>query len=440
MTQHTPTQDDSQRVIGVIGATAIGIGGMVGGGIFAVLGVASDQAGGATPIAFLFAGVIASLTGYSYSKLSVRYQSAGGTVTFVDKGFGVSDLTGTVNIVLWAGYIATTALYASAFANYAAALISSGAPASALVLRLLMGVAIVGPLLINMVNARLVSRSEGVVVAIKLTILAVVIVAGVPSIDVDKVAPTTWPSMWGVIAAGMLIFVAYEGFELIANASADVKNPAKNLPRAFGLSIGLVLILYIAIAFVVVGTLTPQQIAESADYALAEAASSSLGQIGFTLVGLSAILATFSAINATLYGSGRLAFTIATEGELPEGFTTRVWRQPIGLYLTAGLALTIAVGLPIESLSSLASAIFLMIFTVVNAAAVRCGPDANISRPVAVLGTIACFGALAVLVVRSIDVVPTSMLVLVILLATVLTVEHRYLKHHRRPIGRRTAN
>lgn len=432
MTQSAPAQDDGQRVIGVVGATAIGIGGMVGGGIFAVLGLASEQAGGATPIAFLFAGVLASLTGYSYSKLSVRYRSAGGTVTFIDKGFGVSDLTGTVNIVLWVGYIGTTALYASAFANYAAALISPGTPVSPLVLRLLMVAAIGGPLLINMTNARLVSRSEGIVVAIKVTILAAVIVAGVPSIDASKVAPTTWPPLWGIIAAGMLIFVAYEGFELIANASADIKNPTRNLPLAFGLSIGLVLILYIAIAFVVVGTLTPQQITESADYALAEAAKSSLGQAGFTLVGLSAVMATFSAINATLYGSGRLAFTIATEGELPEEFATRMWSQPIGLYLTAGLALTIAVGLPIESLSSLASAIFLMIFGVVNVAAVRCGPDANISRPIATLGAVACFAALTVLVVRSIDVVPASMLVLVLLLATVLTVEHRYLKHRRR--------
>lgn len=434
MTHHTATDDHPKRVIGVIGATAIGIGGMVGGGIFAVLGVASEQAGGATPIAFLVAGVIASLTGYSYSKLSVRYQSAGGTVTFIDKGFGVSDITGTVNIVLWAGYLATTALYASAFANYSAALISSGQGVSPLVLRLLMVAAIGVPLLINMTNAGLVSRSEGIVVAIKLTILAVVIVAGIPSIDTDKLATTTWPSIWGVIAAGMLIFVAYEGFELISNASADIKKPARNLPLAFGLSIGLVLVLYVAIAFVVVGTLTPQQITESADYALAEAASSSLGKIGFTLVGLSAILATLSAINATLYGSGRLASTIATEGELPETFATQVWSQPIGLYLTAGLALAIAVGLPIESLSSLSSAIFLMIFAVVNMAAVRCGPDAGISRPIASLGAAACIGAFVVLVVRSIDAAPASMVVLVLLLTAVLVVEHGYLKHQRRSI------
>ena len=98
----------------------------------------------------------------------------------------------------------------------------------------------------------------------------------------------------------MLIFVAYEGFELIANASADVRSPEKTLPRAFALSVGIVIALYVLIAYVVVGSLSPSEIIASSDFALAQAASTSLGHIGFIMVSISAVLATFSAINATL--------------------------------------------------------------------------------------------------------------------------------------------
>lgn len=106
------TDSESQsepKTVGLLGAAAIGVGGMVGGGIFAVLGVASEQAGGATPIAFAIAGLVAALTAASYARLSVKFQSAGGTVTFIDKVFGIGELTGSLNIVLWAGYIVTTA-------------------------------------------------------------------------------------------------------------------------------------------------------------------------------------------------------------------------------------------------------------------------------------------------------------------------------------------
>ena len=130
----TDSRDAAGRV-SLVGAIAIGIGGMVGGGIFAVLGVAAEQAGGATPIAFLVAGAVAALTAYSYSNLSVHAPDAGGTVAFIDRAFWINELTGTVNIVLWAGYIATTGLYAAAFGHYAATLVPGDADSTTVVFK-----------------------------------------------------------------------------------------------------------------------------------------------------------------------------------------------------------------------------------------------------------------------------------------------------------------
>ncbi len=424
-------QAESNGSVGLLGAAAIGIGGMVGGGIFAVLGVAAEQAQGATPIAFALAGLIAALTAASYSRLSLRFQSAGGTVSFIDRVFGIRDLTGSLNIVLWAGYIVTTALYAAAFGNYAATLLPGGTSPDPMLLRGLVTIGVIIPWVINLAKAGLVARSEGAIVALKLAMLMVVLAAGVPAVSVDRIGLSTWPTPFAILGAGMLIFVAYEGFELIANAAADVKNPERTLPRAFALSVGLVIVLYVAIAAVVVGSLTPSEIAASADFALAKAASASLGQFGFMLVSVSAVLATFSAINATLYGAARLSFTIATEGELPAGFEARTWNQPVGLHITAAVGLAMAVALPVASISAVASAIFLAVFAVVNAAALKHEKSALGIRLVAGLGALGCLVSLAIVITKSVREDPAAIWVLAALLVTALAAEHLVLKKRR---------
>jgi hypothetical protein len=424
------SRSDSEQVT-LVGAIAIGIGGMVGGGIFAVLGVAAENAGGATPIAFCVGGIVAALTAYSYSKLSVRYPNDGGTVTFIDQVFGIDVVTGSANVVLWVGYMATTALYAAAFGNYAASLLPAGPGDNGLVVRGLVVVGVVVPWVINLASARLISRTEGAVVAIKLSILLMAIVAGIPSTEPARLSSGTWASPVSVVAAGMLVFVAYEGFELISNASAEITRPQRHLPLAFGLSVGVVAVLYVAIAAVVVGSLSTDEIRRASDYALAEAASATLGQVGFVLVGLSALLATFSALNATLYGAARLSFTIAVEGELPSGFRRRPWHQPIGLHVTAVVGATIAVGVRLDAISSLASMIFLVVFAAVNFAAVRAGRDARVNRAISVLGAVACVAAFVILSIRSVSDEPAAIVLFVGLGGAALVVEHRVLGPRR---------
>jgi amino acid transporter len=418
--------------IGIVGATSIGIGGMVGGGIFAVLGVAATDAGGATPVAFLVGGFVAAVTAYSYARLSVAMSSAGGTVAFVDRVFGVGRLTGSVNAMLWIGYVVTTALYAAAFGNYASTFfVGQGSAGGPVLVRILVAVGVGVPWVINLADASIVARAESFVVGVKIVILLVVVVAGVPSVSSNRLAPETWSGPVGIVAAGLLVFVAYEGFELISNASEDVRTPRRTLPWAFGLSIGIVVVLYVAIAAVVVGSLAPDRIVEAADFALAEAASASLGAVGFTAVAVSAVLATFSALNATLYGAARLSYTLATEGELPERFGQLRWNDPVGLHVTAALGLLAAVTLPLSSISAMASSIFLLVFAVVNAAAFRVGADAQVSKPIAAVGVLACSSAFVVLLVDTAANAPIALVVLLTTATIVLLIEHRLLSRRR---------
>ncbi len=421
------------RQINFWGAVAIGIGGMVGGGIFAVLGLAATLAGGATPVAFLVAGVVALLTAYSYAKLTVAYPSEGGTIIFIDRAFGVDLCTGGINNLLWLSYIVTLALYTVAFANYAETFFSGDA--GPILHHVLISSGILIPVVLNLASPSLVSKSETVVVVIKIMILLVVIVFGVGSIDVARLAPSKWESPLAIVGGGMLIFVAYEGFELIANTAPNVANAAKVLPRAYYTSVCFVILLYVVIAGVTVGTLSASEIQSGADFALAEATRPSLGQLGFTLVAISAVLATFSAINATLYGSARLAESISAEGEAPAFLKHRIWNQPVpGLVLTAAAALLVANLADLTAISGMGSAGFLVIFAFVNAANFARHEEAKSSRWIAGLGVLACVGALVALLVHTYQDEPKQIGVLVVLVVLGFVIEAVYMKL-RRPVS-----
>jgi amino acid transporter len=362
--------DRDTEKISLIGAVSIGIGGMVGGGIFAVLGEAVSISHGATPVAFLVAGVVALLTAVAYARLSVAYPNRGGTVFFIDTAFGNNLASGSVNLMLWLSYLVTIALYAVAFSAYAQTFFH--APVSSLEKHLLISAAILLPTLINLLSATFVSRSETLIVILKLLLLAVIIIASLPDIDPKRIEPGHWGTPLSIISAGMIIFVAYEGFELIANAAEDISDPRRNLPRAFLASVLIVIALYIVIAAITVSTVPEARLVAAKDYALAVAAEPALGQIGFVAVSVAALLATFSAINATIYGNARLGYTLAKEGELPETFDREVWNEPLpGVLITAAVSLLIANTIDMTEIAIIGSAGFLLIFALVNAAAYR---------------------------------------------------------------------
>ena len=259
------------KKVGLLGAISIGIGGMVGGGIFAVLGEAVSLAHGATYIAFLVAGIVALLTAYSYAKLSVTFQNRGGTVVFINKAFSHKLLSGSVNVLLWLSYLVTISLYASAFSSYGQTFFHG--ISKEWLGHILISVAIILPALINLVSSSFVSKSESFIVSIKIILLLVIIVSGISYVDTARISASQWESPLAIVSAGMIIFVAYEGFELIANSAEEIKEPNKNLPRAFYGSVIFVIVLYVLISIVTVGAVDETQLINAKDYALAVAAT-----------------------------------------------------------------------------------------------------------------------------------------------------------------------
>jgi amino acid transporter len=416
---------NNSKTIGYWSVVAIGIGGMVGGGIFAVLGLAVELARGGTPVAFALAGMVALITSYSYARLSVTYPSQGGTVEFLNQAFGPGVFTGGLNVLLWLSYVVMLSLYAYAFGSYGASFF----PLSVQLIWkhiFISGIVIVLTAL-NIVGSKAVGESEEWIVGIKVTILLFFVGAGLWTVKVQQLAPTTWTSPIQLLAGGMIIFLAYEGFELIANTAGDVRKPQKTLPRAYYSAVGFVIALYILVSAVTVGTLPIREIIGAEDYALAVAARPFLGGVGFTLIAIAALLSTGSAINATFYGASRISYIIAKDGELPELLERKIWNRPIeGLLITSVLTLLLANLFDLSSISMMGSAGFLLIFAGVNGANVRLYAKTGSSRWIGGFGVIICLCALGALIWQRVMTLPQELWWLGIMIGLAFAIEAAY--------------
>ncbi len=347
---------------------AMGVGGMVGGGIFSVLGLAIAQAGHAAPIAFAAGGIIALLTGLSYSRLGLHYQSDGGSFTFLEHAFRNRNIAGIGGWLLLTGYVGTMALYAWTFGVYGAAMLGEGRqnPAMHHLLESLILLTFLG---VNLYGVKASGRSELIIVTIKVLILLLFGIIGLQYARSDYLLPLFNQGVAGMFMGAALIFVAYEGFELIPNAVNEMQQPQRNLQRGIIGSIAITIFIYVLVSLVAVGNLLPGEIARAGEYALAVAAKPFLGEAGFLLIGLAALFSTASAINATLFGTARLGMIMASENALPGVFCFRSQARDIPwLSLVVITALTLAfVNLAnLTIISSFASSTFLLIFSAIN--------------------------------------------------------------------------
>ncbi|MEZ4917089.1 MAG: APC family permease [Chitinophagales bacterium] len=387
-------------------AISIGIGGMVGGGIFAVLGLAVSLAKGGTPVAFLFAGILALITSYSYVNLSKTYPDSGGTVKFINQGFGINIFSGAMNNLLWISYIIMLSLYASAFGSYAPNLWQITG-SKIIDFHIYASAVVVIATIINYYSITMVGKIESYAVGIKLIILIGFVIIGgyglIGNPNLEQLSIKNWESPVKLFAGGMVIFVAYEGFELIANAVPNIINPSKNIARAYYYSVVFVIILYIIIAIVTVGSLPFNEIAKAEDYVLAEAAKPMLGQIGFSIITVAALISTFSAINASIYGGSRVNYEIAQDDELPKHYLSLFWNQPIGLLITSVATLFLVNILNLESISLTGSIGFILIFGIVNFVGFKLHKEVNGNKYIPLFGFWLSIIALLILIYQQID-------------------------------------
>ena len=345
---------------------SMGVGAMVGAGIFALLGQAGSIAGNAVYISFIIAGVISLLSGYSYSKLGVRYPSSGGIVEYLIRAFGGGYVTGVLSLTLYVSVTIVMAMVAKAFGSYAAALLFP--QHSGLTVNLLASTIVLVLLAINFIGSKFVGEVEKIFVIVKLVILGGFIIAGVLLLKPELLQFKNGDSApMGILSATAICLLAYHGFGVITNTVGHMDDPAKTLPRAIFGAIGVVILVYVGTTFAVFGNLPLPEIIRAKDYAMAEAARPIFGAIGFTIISIAAMISSATSINANLYSTANITFLLAKDGELPPFECERIWHAGTGGLLTTGvLILLITNFFDLSKIASMGSIVYLIVYSAVH--------------------------------------------------------------------------
>ena len=234
-------------------------------------------------------------------------------------------MSGGLNLLLWVSYVFVLALYSKGFSSYAITFLP---PNSVQIWEKIFATLIILIFtVINFIGAKAIGKSELFIVSIKFGILLLFAAAGIVCMNTVNLSTSTWPTSTNILFGAGIVFLAYQGFELITNAAEDVSNPEITPPKALCLSVVLVIFIYVSVSIMVIGNLSIFEIESSKDYALAAAAKPFLGIIGFKIMALAALISTSSAINAVLYGGANISYLLAKEGHLPAFFERKVWKK-----------------------------------------------------------------------------------------------------------------
>lgn len=404
----------------VMQAAFIGVGAMVGAGIFALIGPAGGIAGAAVWVSFLLAGVIAALQGYSFGKMGANFPSGSGLIEYVARGFGNGHFTGVTAWLAFMSQCIITAMVAVAFGGYASEMFAGGDPtwAKVFVVLLLLAVGV-----LNMIGGKAVAKAQSVIVNLVLGILVLFSVVTVFTADWSLLAPSGYPTLRQISSSVALTFFAFLGFGVITFTAKDLPRPSKQLPRAIYLAIAIATVVYVAISIGVYGTLTVPEVMAAGDTAVAEAAKPTLGQFGYVLMALTAMFSTAGATNSSLYPAAGLAKDLAAKGQFPPGLGRDVaGRIPAGLLLMVSATTVMALLLDLTAIASIGSAVALTLFTLVTISHLRVRRVTHANLVVLVIALILTLATLFSFVTTTLVEEPATMYTLLglLVLAVVL--------------------
>jgi len=403
-----------KKYLSVRQAAFIGVGAMVGAGIFALLGAAGEVAGAAVWLSFLLAGVVAGLQGYSFAKLGARYPSAGGLLEYVAKATGNGHFTG---VTAWLTYLANaivTAMVAVSFGSYATSTFAGENQTWIKVFAALIILVMTG---VNIVGSRLVANAQTVIVYVVLSILSVFAVVTLVNMTPSLLAPSKYPPFQDIISSVALTFFAFLGFGIITFTAKDLAKPSRQLPRAMYLALGIATVIYVAIALGVFGTLTVDKVISSGGTAIAVAAEPTLGRAGYWLMTVTALFATAGATNAGLYPASGLSERLVETGQFPPLMARKIGgRASDGLLIAAAVTLVLALGFNLDAIASIGSAVALVIFTMITAAHVRIRSETAAKLPILILAIVAAGAVFVTFLFTTLIHEPASIVTILVIL------------------------
>lgn len=394
---------------------SMAVGGMVGGGIFSVLGVIISTAGEWAWLSFVVAGIIALISAHSYSQLSIKYKEGGGAFTFL-REINHKGLAGSLSWVLILGYILTISVYAFTFGHYVANVFSFGSWFP----RLLGFVIIAMFTLVNLKGVGNSSKVEIVTVWGKLFVLIGLALFGLIDWNSEQLTSGIEPKSWSMAIVGAAtIFMAYEGFQLLSYDYSDLKKPDKTLPRATISAVIAVILIYVLVAFGATMLVGAKTLIQQEEIALSIVGEKALGFTGLILVTVAAAFSTGSAINATLFSTSRLMEGVAEKKDLPDLLAIEN-KSNIPYYSVISISVLASVLAVIGSLGMLvdaASLIFLITFGVVNFIAFKQKIKLHL---ISFTGSLACGSAIVASSWQQINKNPIPLIIMACLIAFAL--------------------
>ncbi len=356
-----------ERILGSFSATAISIGGIIGSGIFFIIGIAAGEAGSGVLISLVLAGIIALLTALSFASLGSKITKEGGEYQFVYIAFGPK--IGFFAGIFWIISTAIAGVTVSiAFASYLTALIPF-APVN-----IAAALACIVFMLIDTMGLRLSSKVNNTLVVIKVGVLLFFVLFSLPFIQPSNFNNLLAKGTGGVLSASFLIFFAYAGFGKITAAAEEVKEPEKTIPKAIITAVVICTIIYLMSGFVSVGVVGAEKLS-SAEYRNAPFANVMLAtgfHWAFLVVAIGAITATASVLLVQMLGISRTVYAMSMNKQLPPllcELNSR-FRTPCRAGIISGILMALAaLFLKTESVIALTSLGILSYYAVINLAA-----------------------------------------------------------------------
>jgi len=380
--------------LGLLDATMVGMGAMIGAGIFVLTGLAAGIAGPAALLVFALNGVVTAFTGVSYAELASAIPKSGGGYVFVREVFSgpTSFLMGWM---LAFAYMIAGALYALGFSSNFVEFVHlywAGLPTGP-VWHIVYALVVVGLFaLLNAVSTEASGGAETVITIIKIIILLVFAGFGAFAVEGGNFEPffTGDRASVSLLQAMGLTFIAFEGYDLIATVTEEVENPRENIPKAIFISLVATVAIYLVVVWVAIGTLGADKLGRAGETGIAEAATSFMPTIpllgeGAALIVFGAVFSTVSALNAVVIASSRVVFAMGRENQLPNplGQISATFGTPLAAVVASAAVMLVSVLLlPIEQVGRVSSLFFLVSFVVVNWSVIRLRRQRpNMTRP-----------------------------------------------------------
>ncbi|GAB7094179.1 APC family permease [Halolamina litorea] len=412
----TVTEEGSEleRSIGLVGGIAIGVGTMIGAGIFVFPGLAAGRAGPAAAGSFAIGAVIALLVALPASELATAMPESGGGYYFVSRALGA--LPGAVvGLSIWLGLVFATAFYLVSFGSYAAALLTEagvafgGAPVVE-VLALGFGGLLTA---LNLLGTENATTLQNYVVGLLLTILVLFLgYGGLDALGVFGAERTPERFMpfgpLSMVTTAALVFTSYLGFAQVATVAGDIENPGRNLPLAMIGSVAIVAVLYVATIFVATSAFGSDSLSAFGETAIVEVARAFGGGVGALAILLGGLLATVSSANASILSTSRAVFAVSKDALLPRTASRvnlRYGTPHVALSMAGGPVLALVALGEVEVLAEVASFLHLVMYGLICVALLAMRRDepewydpefrVPAHRLVAGLGATASFGLIA---------------------------------------------